>query len=253
MKIGAQFYTIRDFCKTTDDLAESLKRVADIGYTTVQISGVCAFDPAWLGEQLKKNGLTCGITHYNYNRIINETDAVIAEHTAFGCDHIGIGGFFGGVDGLPKFVEEAVPAAKKIKEAGKLFMYHNHNWEYESRLDDGRNVMEALSDLFTPEEMCFTLDTYWVKFGGYEVVPEIKRLSGRLPVVHFKDMYLTESGEKKMSWVGGGNVLNFEEIVPAFIEAGTQLAYVEQDNCNGENPFDCLKKSYDYLRSIGLD
>ena len=166
---------------------------------------------------------------------------------------IGIGGFFGGVDGLPKFVEEAVPAAKKIAEAGKLFMYHNHNWEYESKLDDGRNVMEALSDLFTPEEMCFTLDTYWVKFGGYEVVPEIKRLSGRLPVVHFKDMYLTESGEKKMSWVGGGNVLNFEEIVPAFIEAGTQLAYVEQDNCNGENPFDCLKKSYDYLRSLGLN
>ena len=74
-----------------------------------------------------------------------------------------------------------------------------------------------------------------------------------MPVVHFKDMYLTESGEKKMSWVGGGNVLNFEEIVPAFIEAGTQLAYIEQDNCNGENPFDCLKKSYDYLRSLGLD
>lgn len=253
MKIGAQFYTVRDFCKTPDALAESLKKVADIGYTTVQISGTCAYEAEWLAEQLQKNGLTCGITHFNYDRIVNDTEKVVAEHNVFGCKHIGIGGFFGGVAGLPKFVEEAKPAAQKIHELGSQFMYHNHNWEYESRLDDGRTVMEALSDFFTPEEMCFTLDTYWVKYGGFEVVPEIKRLSGRLPVVHFKDMYLTDDGERKMAWVGGGNVLDFEKIFSAFEDAGTKYAYVEQDNCNGEDPFVCLKKSYDYLRSLGLD
>lgn len=253
MKIGAQFYTIRDYCKNLDDFSESLKKVADIGYTTVQISGTCAYEPEWLAEQLKATGLKCGITHYNYDRIIHETDKVIAEHKTFGCPLIGIGGFFGGVAGLPKFVEEAKPAAKKIHDAGLQFMYHNHNWEYESKVDDGRCVMEALADLFTPEEMCFTLDTYWVKFGGYEVVPEIKRLKGRLPAVHLKDMFITDSGERKMSWVGGGNVLDFEKITEAFIEAGTENAYIEQDNCNGEDPFVCLKKSYDYLKSIGLD
>ena len=68
-----------------------------------------------------------------------------------------------------------------------------------------------------------------------------------------RDINLAESGERKMSWVGGGNVLDFEKIIPAFIEAGTKYAYIEQDNCNGENPFDCLRKSYDYLRSLGLD
>ena len=31
MEIGAQFYTVRDFCKTLDDFAETLKKVADIG------------------------------------------------------------------------------------------------------------------------------------------------------------------------------------------------------------------------------
>ena len=35
MQIGAQFYTIRDFCKTPEDLALSLRKVADIGYKTV--------------------------------------------------------------------------------------------------------------------------------------------------------------------------------------------------------------------------
>lgn len=45
MRIGAQFYTVRDFCKTTEALAETLKKVADIGYEYVQISGTCAYDP----------------------------------------------------------------------------------------------------------------------------------------------------------------------------------------------------------------
>ena len=52
MEIGAQLYTVRDFCKTPEDFAETLKKVADIGYRTVQVSGTCAYEPEWLAEQL---------------------------------------------------------------------------------------------------------------------------------------------------------------------------------------------------------
>ena len=65
MRIGAQFYTVRDFCKTPEDLAQSLRRVADIGYTTVQISGTCAYDPAWLRDRLRENGLDRKSTRLN--------------------------------------------------------------------------------------------------------------------------------------------------------------------------------------------
>ena len=56
MKIGAQLFTVHDFCKDLDSFAESLKKVADIGYKTVQVSGTCAYEPEWLKEELKKNG-----------------------------------------------------------------------------------------------------------------------------------------------------------------------------------------------------
>ena len=62
---GAQLYTLRNFCKTKEELAETLKRVADIGYTSVQLSGVCAYEPEWMAKQLKQNGLVCAVTHYN--------------------------------------------------------------------------------------------------------------------------------------------------------------------------------------------
>ncbi|MDD6799358.1 MAG: sugar phosphate isomerase/epimerase [Firmicutes bacterium] len=252
MKIGAQLYTVHDFTKTLDGLAESLKKVADIGYTTVQVSGTCEYDPEWLAEELKKNGLTCTITHTPFAKMTENVEKVIRDHDVFGCDYIGIGGFFGGVDGMPDFVKNATPIAEKMKAAGKMFMYHNHNWEYESKCADGRTVMENLSDAFPAGLVGFTLDVYWAKFGGYDPLDEIKRLSGRLPCVHLKDMLL-DGGEKKMSWVGGGNVMDFEKICQAFIDAGSKYAFVEQDNCNGEDPFDCLKKSFDYLRSIGLN
>jgi sugar phosphate isomerase/epimerase len=63
MLIGAQFYTIRDFCKTPEGLYESLEKVADIGYTTVQLSGVCQYDPAEMRAALDSLGLKCVLTH----------------------------------------------------------------------------------------------------------------------------------------------------------------------------------------------
>ena len=65
MEIGAQLYTVRDYAKTTEDFAETLKKIADIGYRIVQVSGTCGYEPEWLAEQLKATGLKCVLTHYN--------------------------------------------------------------------------------------------------------------------------------------------------------------------------------------------
>ena len=46
--------------------------------------------------------------------------------------------------------------------------------------------------------------------------------------------------------------MNKAELINAAAEkAGTKYAFVEQDDCFGEDPFDCLKKSYDFLASRG--
>ena len=57
--------------------------------------------------------------------------------------------------------------------------------------------------------------------------------------------------EQRMAPIGWGN-LNFDAILAAAEDAGTEYLLVEQDNCYGEDPFCELKKSYQYLRSCGL-
>ncbi len=254
MKIGAQLYTVRDACQTLPDFANTLARVAEMGYTTVQVSGACPFEPEWLRDELKKNGLTCDLTHVEYEDLVKDTEKVVNDHKVFGCKYIGLGNMPGGfersVAGARAFCEAATPTASRMKELGAYLMYHNHGSEYE--LNDGTvNVMTALSDSIPEDHMGFTLDTYWVQYGGYDPVEEIKRLKNRIPAVHFKDMEVLPDGTRRYTPVGNG-ILDFEKMIEALEGTSCEFAYVEQDLWFGRDPFECLKMSYDYLSSLGL-
>ena len=166
MKIGAQFFTIRDHCRTLSDLDESMKRVADIGYKHIQLSGVCAYEADWMAERLAAYGLSADITHFSYDRIIRETDETVAFHDTMGCRYIGIGSNPRGItpEGLTVMADELKPVLGKITAGGHKFMYHNHHMEF-ARFG-GKTFLDLLCETFTPEECGVTLDTYWVQAGA---------------------------------------------------------------------------------------
>lgn len=78
MEIGAQLYTVREHTKTLEDFSRTLEKIAAIGYRNVQVSGTCAYDPAWLKAELDRTGLRCVLTHTDPGRIAAETDTVAA-------------------------------------------------------------------------------------------------------------------------------------------------------------------------------
>ena len=254
MKIGAQLYTLRNFCKTTEDFAETLKKVADMGYTTVQVSGTCAYEPEWLKAELVKNGLTCNLTHVPLTKFTDDPAQTALDHKVFGCKYIGLGGgpnmlaFDEDVDTMVDIVKKAAPAFKK---EGVLFMYHNHDGEF-TKGSSGKFHLLELAERTSADELGFTLDTYWVQHGGASVADIFETLSGRIPCVHFKDYAIVPKREVRMAPVGRGNI-NFEKIASICEKGGTEYIFVEQDDCYGEDPFACLKESYDYLKSIGLN
>ena len=256
MKIGAQLYTVHNYTKTLEDFAETLKKVADIGYTSVQVSGTCAYEPEWLAEQLKKNGLTCDLTHVSFDGIVANPEKTVQNHNIFGCKYIGVGGYGpfnteNGANEIDGFVAKAMPAFNVIKESGKKFFYHNHAHEFRNKDENGECVFEKLVKL-DPALIGFTIDVYWVAEGGHDPVKWLNDLAGRVECIHFKDMKIDEDGTHKFAPVGYG-VLDFDKIIKAAQDAGTDYAFVEQDDCYGEDPFDCLKKSYDFLKSKGLN
>ena len=125
MKIGAQLYTVREFCKTKEDLGETLKKIADIGYQTVQVSGTCEYDPMWLAQELKKNGLTCVLTHIPKDKLLENAKQVAMDHQIFDCNYVGLG-FFPFKEpeqNLEEFLSLFIPVADAIKQQEKYFMY----------------------------------------------------------------------------------------------------------------------------------
>lgn len=250
MQTGAQLYTVRDYIQTEKDFKRTIKKIAEIGYKTVQISAIGKeISPQKIREICEEADLKIVLTHSDANRILNDTDNLIAEHTILGCDYIGLGAMadkYRKPEWFPYFIEDFREPAKKIAAAGKLFMYHNHNFEFEKV--NGKRIIESLAEAFSAEEMGFTLDTYWVQAAGADVCQWISLLKDRIPCVHLKDM--TVSGfTSMMAPVMEGNI-NFPAILKALENTSCKYILVEQDVCQ-ESPFDCLKKSYDNLAAAG--
>lgn len=250
MQIGAQIYTVRAFSKTKEDFAETLKKIADIGYKTIQLSGACEVEGEWLDNELKKNGLKCVLSHNSKEKLTTQTEDLVKYHNEFGCDYLGLGQFSFPAEALEEkyaeFVSTYKPVAEKIAALGKYFMYHNHAPEFQKIGNE--TIMQKIANDFSPEILGFTLDTYWVQVGGGDAAWWLENLKGRVPVIHLKDCAFGQ----KMSVIGEGN-MNFDAIFKSAEKAGTKYMLVEQDNCNGEDPFECLKRSYNYLKSKGFE
>jgi len=182
MQIGAQLYSAHKRLQTLEDFDAGLKKVAEIGYRTVQVSGTCPYEPEWLRDTLQKHNLTCCITHINPERIVNETEKVVAEHKIFGCTHIGIGGMPGPmrktIEGYEAFRDQFLPAAQKIRDLGAKLHYHNHWFEFNEL--EGKQIIQRILEDFPADVLDFTLDLGWAAYGGADVLALIRQMEGRL-------------------------------------------------------------------------
>lgn len=260
MKFGAQLYTVHDHMKSLEDFEQTLKKISDIGFRYVQVSGSCKYEPQWLKEKLEKYNLTCVLTHISPDDLKGDPAKVAKEHDVFNCNYVGLGGMprlwsfdeFSNDEVIEKFVEEFSPVINTLSENNKLFMYHHHHYEF-AKLKNGKTIWQTLLESFSENKMGITLDTYWLQYAGYNPIEVIDSLKGRIPCVHFKDYSVSRSKDDQVRFapVGKGS-LDWDKIIPACEAAGTEFALIEQDNCFGEDPFKCLEESFNFLKSKGL-
>ena len=242
--IAAQMYTVREFMQTPSDIAESQKKVKEIGYDFIQISGHGDIEPNELKQYLDDAGLKVCATHVGFDMLQNETEKAIEYHKTIGCSNPAIGGLpgeFRNRDGYRKFADLANEVGQKLAEHDLNFGYHNHNFELVKY--DGTTGLDILYDNTDPAFLKAEIDTYWIQAGGGDPVQWLKKLSGRVPYIHIKDMGMNEEREQTFKEIGEGN-MNWEGIFAQGKESGTEYYIVEQDRCEGD-PFDSLKISFD--------
>jgi len=249
--LAAQLYTLREFLKTPDQIATSLKKVRQLGYEAVQVSGLGPIEPARLKEAADAAGVRIIATHIGFDQIRQQPGAVIADHQLWGCRHVAIGGLpaeYRSEEGYHRFAREASEAAKPLVAAGLTFSYHNHSFELERF--GGRTALEILYAESDPAVFSAEIDTYWIQHGGGNPVSWLRQLKGRCHLVHLKDMAMKGS-QQLFAEVGEGN-LEWPAILDACREAGVEWYIVEQDTCQ-RDPFESLGISLKNLRQLDLE
>ncbi|OME53308.1 xylose isomerase [Paenibacillus odorifer] len=244
--IAAQMYTLRDFTKTAEDLRSTFQKVSAMGYEAIQISAIGPIDPKLVKEYADESGLAICATHVSWDRLTNDLDALAAEHKLWNCKNIGLGSlpeiFRMGQEGYREFAKLMSDIAVTLKDQHDLqFVYHNHDFEFERF--DGMTGMEILLTESDPA-VGFELDLYWVQAGGGSPAEWIRKVAGRMQVVHLKDMAIVNR-KQIFAEIGEGN-MNYKEIINVCRETGVEWFVVEQDVCR-RDPFESLEISLRYL------
>ena len=250
---GAQLYTVRQFTQTIEDVAETLKKVADIGYTAIQISAFGPVEPKDVARIAQDNSLTVAATHMAWDGFLKDLDTVIETNSLWGCKHPAIGGLpaeYRTAAGIERFIDELTPIAEKLAAEGMDFSYHNHNHEL-ARYDCRKTWLETLYERADPNVLKAEIDTYWIQAGGGDPAAWLRMCAGRIPVIHLKDMCITAEREVRMAEIGEGN-LNWPAIIEAAEAGGVEYYLIEQDQCYGRDPFESLAISYGNLKGMGL-
>ena len=253
-QIGAQLYSIRDKTQTPATYREALKELAQMGYKTVQVSGQSREIPfSEIRDMLDEAGLEAGATHVAFPDIVERFDEVVKNHRILNCVYPGIGAmpekYRQSAEGYVAFAKEIGAIAERFEGEGMHLIYHNHNFEFERFKDVNRTGMELLLE-YAPKALQFELDVFWVQAAGASPVEWIRRVAGRMDVVHFKEMAYAPGLTVAMAPIGCGN-MNWTDIMAACDDIGVKYAFIEQDNAVDTDSIECMRASIENLRGLG--
>jgi len=228
-----------------------------MGYDSVQAGAPRFMSVQETQDMLTEFGLVNCSGYADYEKLVAGGGAVaeaVDQARIFKTPYIGVGTlpdeFRYTPDGMKRYAHSLNTIAAELKKEGCTLLYHHHTLEFYS-FGGGVNGMNILTEETDPEGVLFTLDTHWLAASGTDSVYWIRKLKGRVPIIHFKDYGIStgadriEEVHKTFAEIGEGNII-WPPIVDACRETGIEFVVVEQDICKG-SPFDSLQISYDNL------
>lgn len=241
-KIALQLYTVRDY--TNRDMVGTLSTLAEMGYRAVEFAGFGGIPVPDLRAVLDDLAIRAVSAHTPLADVETQPERIIAYLQALGCSHMVV----------PYLAEERRQNAEQIsrlagtlnrtgeicKQLGMGFAYHNHAFEFAPL--DGTTIFDILLQETDPALVAFELDVYWLRYAGIDESAMLRRLAGRVPLVHIKDM--AASDDRPPAPVGEG-IFQWREVLEACAGAGTEWYIIEQDN-----PTDPLAEVERSLRNL---
>ncbi|QMW02690.1 sugar phosphate isomerase/epimerase family protein [Spirosoma foliorum] len=244
--VGLQLYTVRN--EMEKDVEGTLKKVAAIGYTEIEIGGYYGKSPKEFKAFLSGMGLSApslltmtSTMKTDWQKTVDQ--AAEAGQSLIGCAYLAPNERKT-IDDYKKLNELFNRSAEVCQKAGLQFIYHNHDFEFQPL--DGQVPYDLLLKGTDPKLVKLELDIYWSTKAGQDPVALFKQNPGRFPIVHLKDMEKT--AERSFAPVGTGSI-DFQRILDARKIAGIKHYYVEQDICKVP-PLEAIAISFQNVKKL---
>ncbi len=258
-RLGIQMYTLRKTMDTKKNVFETLKRVAEMGYTSVQITTLGFMSYEEVGEMLQENGLSADSAMISVYQISDKLDEAKRQEEIFGTEVVrtdsiakeqsrNLGGFH-------DFAAHLNRCGKLLAERGLKFLYHFHAFEFINfEKETGMDILLRETD---PEYVMFQPDVFWLAAAGKEPSDALMLFRGRAEYMHLKAYSIAARGEGALenvdrisSPVGTGN-LNWPAIIKTAHEIGI-TNFVAEDDMGILDPFESAKISFENMKKMGF-
>lgn len=254
--IALQMYTMRNCMADEKQLLETLRRVREIGYRSVQITCPAYVTIEALKRMLDECGLSADSALGHCMKLDEEYDAILHEAEVLGTRVVRLDGIpmelAQTAEGYRTFARILEKGGKAFRAAGYDMYYHFHAFEW-TNFGAERGIDILLNET-TPEYVGFQPDVFWLTSAGTEPSSSLRLFAGRARYMHVKDYAIKprtgalEDVPNCFAPVGRGN-LNWPGIMKTAREIGIDHFVVEQDLCDGD-VFECIKTSHDSLRAM---
>ena len=253
-EVAIQLYSVRDLVKDGSNLDQSLKDLADMGYTSVEAANYndgkfYGKTPQEFKQMVEKSGMTVLSSHTthglsdeelasgDFTEALKWWDQCIAAHKEAGMEYI-VTPYLSvpkTLKDLQTYCDYYNEVGKRCQAAGLKYGYHNHAHEFQ-KVEDKELMLDYMLQHTNPEYVFFQMDVYWVVRGQNSPVDYFNKYPGRFTMLHIKDH----------REIGQSGMVGYDAIFKNTDTAGVRhiVAEIEKYSCPVE---ESVKQSLDYL------
>ena len=229
-EVGLALYSVKYM---EDDLLGSLDRIANIGYSYVEMSNygdsIFGYTQEQFADVCKQHGLQLiasntlggGIFPEDEAHCLADWEKVFADHERMGVKYVSLVACmaWGSLERTDSICQLMNKIGRMARQHGIEFLYHTHNMEFNTIEGTDIPVIDYMMAHTDPRLVNLETDVFWVMQGGRNPAEFISSYPGRTRLMHVKDYYL----------MGESGRFDYQSIFDAFYAQGGQHYFIEME------------------------